>query len=111
MGFVFAPKEPHIASGAVMAGGMAWAVLVYLLLGRLTRSASWTDAHRWALTFGATLFCMATEFLGSSAWKLIDLYGKAVLNLLAVAAFLLHLSRLRRCPLAPEPTAEDPCVG
>jgi len=52
MGFVFAPQEPQIAFGVVMAGGIAWAVLVYLLLGRLTRSAYWSDMHRWALTFG-----------------------------------------------------------
>jgi hypothetical protein len=96
MSFVFAPKEPHIGFGVVMAGGIAWAVLVYLLLGRLIGSPSWSDIHRWALTFGATLLCMAAGFQGSSAWKPIDLYGKAVLNLLAVAAFFLLLFRLRR---------------
>jgi hypothetical protein len=107
MGFVFAPKEPHIAFGVVMGGGIAWAALVYLLLGRLTHSASWSDMHRWALTFGATLFCMATGFSGSSSWKPIDFYGKVVLNLLAVAGFFLLLSHLRRGQLAGEPAAED----
>jgi hypothetical protein len=111
MGFVFAPKEPHIAFGVVMAGGIAWAVLVYLLVGRLTDSAYWSDMHRWALTFGSTLFCMASGFSGSSSWKPIDFYGKVVLNLLAVVAFFLLLSRLRRRQLAGEPAAEDPYGG
>jgi hypothetical protein len=111
MGFVFAPEEPHVAFGVVMAIGIAWAVLLYLLVGRLTSSANWSDMHRWALTFGSTLLCMVAGFSGSSKWKPIDFYGKAVLNLLAVVAFFLLLSRLRRCQLAPEPAAEDPCGG
>jgi hypothetical protein len=111
MSFVFAPAEPHVAFGVLMAGGIAWAVLVYLRIGRLTRSAYWSDMHRWALTFGSTILCMAAGFSGSSAWKPIDLYGKAVLNLLAVVAFFLLLSRLRRYPLAGEPASEDSCGG
>lgn len=107
MSFVFAPKASHVAWGVVVAGGIAWAVLVYLLLGRLTRAAGWSDVHRWALTFGATLLCMAGGFAGSGTWKPIDFYGKAVLNLLAVVAFFLLLSRLRRCQLAGEPAGED----
>jgi hypothetical protein len=111
MRFVFAPKEPHVAFGVVMAGGIAWAVLVYLLVGRLGRSACWSDMHRWALTFGSTLLCMAAGFSGSRTWKPIDFYGKAVLNLLAVVAFFMLMSRLRRCQLAGKPAAEDPCGG
>jgi hypothetical protein len=106
MGFVFAPREPHIAFGAVMAGGMAWALVVYLLLGRLIHSTGWSDMHGWALAFGSTLLCMAAGFSGSSTWKPIDLYGKAVLNLLAVAAFFVLLSGLRRRQLARETAAE-----
>jgi hypothetical protein len=102
MRFVFARQEPHVAFGVVMAGGIAWAALVYLLLGHLTRSACWSDMHRWALTFGATLLCMVAGFSGSSTWKPIDIYGKAVLNLLAVIAFFLLLSRVRRGQLAGE---------
>jgi hypothetical protein len=108
MSFVFAPKEPQIPFGEVLAAGIAWAVLVYLLLGRVIRSASWNDMHRWALTFGSTLLCMVAGFIGSSRWKPIDVYGKAVLNLLAVVAFFLLLSRLRRRQLAAESLAEGP---
>jgi hypothetical protein len=108
MSFVFAPKEPQIAFGVVMVGGIAWAAVVYLLLGRITRSAYWSDMHRWALTFGATLLCMVAGFNGSSTWTRIDFYAKVVLNLLAVVAFCLLLSRLRRCQPAAESAAEDP---
>ncbi|MGB6690572.1 MAG: hypothetical protein WBE76_22270 [Terracidiphilus sp.] len=111
MGFVFAPQEPHVAFGVVMAGGIAWAVLVYLLVGYLTRSAYWSDMHRWALTFGSTLLCMIAGFSGSSGWKPIDFYGKVALNLLAVVAFFLLMSRVRRHQLAGKPAAEDPYGG
>ena len=96
MGFVFAPKAPRVAFSLVMAAGIAWGVLVYLILGWLTHAAAWTDVHRWALAFGATLLCMAAGFLGSNTWRPIDLYAKAVLNVLAVIAFLLLVPRLRR---------------
>ena len=88
--------------GLIMAGGIAWAVLVYLVLGRLARFGTWSDMHRWALTFGSTLLCMVAGFSGSSTWKPIDFYGKAALNLLAVVAFLLLMFRLRRRRLAGE---------
>lgn len=108
MGFVFAPKEPHVPFGLVMAGGVAWAALAYLLLGRMVHSASWTDMHRWALAFGATLLCMAGGFSGSATWKPIDFYGKVGLNLLAVVAFFMLMVRLRRNPSAEDPAADDP---
>jgi hypothetical protein len=103
-----APEEPHVAFGVIMAGGIAWAVLVYLVLGRLARFGCWSDMHRWALTFGSTLLCMVAGFSGSSTWKPVDIYGKILLNLLAAIAFFLLLSHLRRYQLAGEPSAEDP---
>jgi hypothetical protein len=96
MSFVFTPTEPHVAFCVVMVCGVAWGALVYLLLGRWVHAARWDDVHRWALAFGATLLCMAAGFMGSSTWKPIDVYGKAVLNVLAVIAFSLLLAHLRR---------------
>ena len=63
--------------------------------------------HRWALTFGSTLLSMVAGFSGSSTWKPVDIYGKMVLNLLAVIAFFLLLSYLRRYQLGGQPSAED----
>jgi hypothetical protein len=111
MGFVFAPKNPHVAFGMVMAAGVVWAALAYLLLGGLARTAHWSDVHRWALTFGATLLCMIAGFSGSSNWKPIDFYGKVALNVAAVAAFLLLQSHVRRVQLAGEPAAQEPSGG
>ena len=105
MRFVFAPEEPHVAFSVIMAGGIAWAALVYLMLGRLARFGRWRDIHRWALTFGATLLCMVAGFSGSSTWKPVDIYGKIALNCLAAVAFFLLLSHLRRTQLAAEPSA------
>ena len=105
MRFVFAPEEQHVAFGVIMAGGTVWAVLVYLMLGRLARFGCWNDMHRWALTFGSTLLCMVAGFSGSSAWKPVDIYGKIALNLLAAIAFFLLLSQLRRAQLSGEPSA------
>jgi predicted LPLAT superfamily acyltransferase len=111
MRFVFAPEEPHVAFGVIMAGGIAWAVLVYLALGRLARFGRWSDMHRWALTFGSTLLCMVAGFSGSSTWKPVDIYGKIALNLLAAIAFFLLLSHLRRYQLAGQPSAKPPIAG
>jgi len=96
MSFVFRPKPSQIPFGVIMAAAAVWAVLVYLLIGRWVHAARWNNVHPWALSFGATLLCMAAGFMGSNTWKPIDLYGKAVLNLLAVIAFILLLTRLRR---------------
>jgi len=104
MGFVFRPTEPRVGFGVVLGCGIVWSALVYLLIGRWAHAARWTDVHRWALSFGATLLCMAGGFSGSSTWKPIDLYGKIVLNVLAVIAFFWLLSRMRR-NAAPEQIA------
>jgi hypothetical protein len=105
MSFVFRPNKPQVAFQLVLGCGAVWAVLVYLLIGRWVHAARWSDVHRWALAFGATLLCMAAGFLGSSKWKPIDVYGKAVLNVLAVIAFLLLLARLRRGATSAEADA------
>ncbi|HVN93022.1 MAG TPA: hypothetical protein VMT38_04975 [Terracidiphilus sp.] len=103
MSFQFAPKEPRVPFGVVMAGGMAWGAMVYVVVGWMTRSAQWSDVHRWALTFGATVLCMAAGYLGSSTWMPIDLYGKIGLNVVAVGAFFVLLARVRRQRPVQEP--------
>jgi hypothetical protein len=95
MGFVFRPSEPHVAFQIVLVCGVIWAVLVYALIGRWVHSARWSEVHRWALNFGATLLCMAAGFMGSRTWKPIDFFGKLVLNVIAVIAFFVLLGRVR----------------
>jgi len=96
MGFVFTPKQPHLPFGAVLAAGVAWAVLAILVLGRLAASAQWGNLHRWSAVFTATFVCMIAGFLGSNTWSRIDLIGKIVLNVLAVVAFLMLLRAVNR---------------
>ena len=45
--------------------------------------------HRWAVVLGATLVCMLLGFSGSSSWPRADIVFKAILNVIAVAGFVL----------------------
>ncbi len=76
--------------------GLAWAGLVWAMLQRWIAAPAWSDMHRWALCFGATVVIMACGFLGSTQWPKLDLIGKAVLNMVAVLGFILLALRLRR---------------
>ena len=82
--------------GIWMAGGIGWSVLAYVVLRYLSSSQGWTDMHRWALVFGATLVCMIAGFAGSSAWPRVDVVGKWVLDICAVIGFVVLASRIRR---------------
>lgn len=96
MGFVFTPKQPHVGFGLVLAAGVAWGILAMLVLGSWAASGRWTELHQWAAVFSATLVCMIASYLGSSTWLRMDLIGKIVFNVIAVAGFLLLLGRVRR---------------
>jgi hypothetical protein len=76
--------------------GVSWAAFGYLLIRYWSSSAGWGDLHRWALTFGAVLVCMAAGFLGSKAWPRVDLVGKWVLNVIAVFGFVWLWYQIRR---------------
>jgi len=68
--------------------GILWAAMVFSVLQRWGASSNWSDLHSWALIFAPTLVCMLAGFGGSSTWPRTDLIAKAILNVLAVAAFL-----------------------
>lgn len=74
---------------------LVWAMLAYEMLRYLASAPGWSDAHRWALAFGATLVCMAAGFSGSHAWPHKDLVAKWILNALAIVGFLLLAQRIR----------------
>ena len=92
---VFAPNVTA-PLGAVMAAAGAWAIGVYAVVRRWAVSAGWTDAHRWALCFGALLVCMIAGFLGASGWPRLDTLGKAVLNLIAAAGMIVLWRQIQR---------------
>jgi hypothetical protein len=87
LGFGFFPAVPF---RPVLAGGLVWAVLTFLLMRRWTSSPDWGDAHRFALVFGGILACMLSGFVVFKVGGAlrIDWIGKIVLNVTAVAWLL-----------------------
>jgi hypothetical protein len=74
----------------------AWALGVYLVIGRWTATSGWRDEHRWALSFGALLVCMLAGFGGADAWADSDLIAKAVMNVVAVGCMSALARRISR---------------
>ncbi len=94
IGLVFSPT-PRPGFGIPMAAALAWSALAYLAIRHWSTSTRWQDAHRWALTFAATLVSTVGGFSGSSAWPRVDLIGKWVVDVIALLGFLLLLRRIR----------------
>lgn len=95
MKFVFGGKTDW-PFWAPMALGMGWGAAAWWIVQRWIMAGGWNDMRRWALAFGATIASMACGFLGSSAWPKMDLIFKIVINVLAVAGFVLIARRLER---------------
>ncbi|HLJ51050.1 MAG TPA: hypothetical protein VKU01_33815 [Bryobacteraceae bacterium] len=91
LGFGAYPQVPYrfVILGA---GGLAGLTLFLML--RWTTSATWNDAHRFALVYGGVMACMLSGFVMFRVLGAIpvDWIGKAVLNI-AAAVWLARLSR------------------
>jgi len=97
MALIFVPTLQHNFSFWLpVAAGVVWGVLAYLFIRHWSSSAGWNDMQRWAATFAATLVCMIAGFFGSSLWLRMDVVGKAVLNVIAIAGFLLLALKIQR---------------
>jgi hypothetical protein len=96
---VFVPR-PQLPHWLPLVAGVAWALLAFALIRHWTNSSKWSDTHRWSLSFGGTLATMAVGYLSFAGWSRIDLIGKAVLNILATAGFLVLARKLWRRPSA-----------
>jgi hypothetical protein len=59
--------------------------------------------HRWALSFGALLFSMAAGFLGSADWSRVDVMGKLILNIIALAGMIALARSIRERSLGVTP--------
>jgi hypothetical protein len=94
MVLVFSPHPPLPASIAFAAGTL-WGILAFLVLLSLSSGTGWTDLHRWAAAFGATLACMLPGYLSLSGWTLPDLVFKIVVNVVALVGFLMLAARIR----------------
>jgi hypothetical protein len=88
MALIFNPRPAFRASTALVAG-VIWAVLGFFALWRLSATAAWNDRHRWAVSAGATVACMAPGYLSLAGWTTPDLAFKILTNLMAVAGLVL----------------------
>ncbi len=89
MGLVFSPHPWWSAERAVISA-IIWGGVAFVLFSYFSAARGWTDLHRWAVCFASTLGTMAVTFVGTSTgWSRLDLIGKIVFDLLAVAGFTL----------------------
>lgn len=91
---IFVPN--HVALWIPLTAGPIWALLSFILVRYWSAAHNWRDIHRWVLSFGAVLGCMAITDVSSAGWTRIDLIGKYVFQLIALVAFLLLAQKVRR---------------
>ncbi|MGH9617225.1 MAG: hypothetical protein ACRD28_10835 [Acidobacteriaceae bacterium] len=88
--------------------GIAWFAMIFFLIRHWSSGTGWSDAHRYALTFGAMLVPMIGGFSGSGSWLRIDLVGKSVLDVIAVLLLIALGRAVRdRSSQASAPRAAD----
>jgi hypothetical protein len=82
--FVPHPVQPFWKA---IAAGVVWAAVAFFLFVSWTSSPAWSEIHRFAAAFGATLACMATPYLTVASWPRFDVVGKVVLDVIALVGF------------------------
>jgi hypothetical protein len=82
--FIPHPVQPFWKA---IAAGVVWAAVAFFLFVSWTSSPAWTEIHRFAAAFGATLACMATPYLTVATWPKFDVVGKVVLDVIALVGF------------------------
>jgi hypothetical protein len=102
MGLVFVPGH-HVLLWIAVLAATAWAILAYVIAHWFSRSAGWSDIHRWSAVFCASLVCMLAGFLGSATWSRMDLVAKIILNVVSVAAFIWLALKITRRSNQPSP--------
>jgi hypothetical protein len=101
MSVLFIPQA--VPAGLPLLGGLAWAALAICTIRRWSSASGWRDMHRWALSFGALLSSMAAGFLGSANWPRVDVMGKLVLNIIALAGMVALARSIRERPVGVTP--------
>jgi hypothetical protein len=81
---------PAVPFRSVLAVGVVWAGLTFLLVRHWTSSMTWRDTHRFALVFGGVLACVLGGFVVFKVGGAlrIDWIGKAALNAAAVVGLM-----------------------
>ena len=103
IGLMFVP-HPGVAIWVPLTAGPVWALLSFVLVRYWSAARGWRDIHRFALSFGAILGCMAISDASAMGWTRVDLVAKFVFQLFAVAGFLLlarKVSHREAASLAP----------
>ncbi len=92
---VFVP-HPGLAPWIPMTAGLFWALLSFMLVRYWSASGGWRDIHRWALSCGAMLGCIAASDISSAGWTTLDLIGKFVFQFCALVGLLLLARKVWR---------------
>lgn len=92
---VFVPRlEPPV--WMALSGGVAWALLAFVLMQFLAAPAGFGSMHRWACAFSAILAVIVASDLTAVGWTRLDLIAKFVFQACAVAGCLWLVLRLHR---------------
>lgn len=92
---VFVP-HPGVAVWIPMTAGLTWALLSFALVRYWSAAPGWRGIHRFALSFGAVLGCMAATDISAAGWTRIDLMARFVFQFLALVGFLLLARKVWR---------------
>jgi hypothetical protein len=88
MVLIFSP-HPAIPAPLALLGATVWACAGFGLAGYWSTGAGWSDTHRFAAAFSATLSCMLPGYLSLAGWTRPDLIFKIAVNFCAVIGFSL----------------------
>ena len=89
--FIPKPMEPFWIAIAL---GIVWAALAFFLFWWWSSRAAWSEVHRFASAFGATLACMAIPYLTIATWPRVDIVGKVIFDAIALLGFLILANRV-----------------
>jgi hypothetical protein len=88
IGLIFAP-HPGVAVWIPLVAGSIWALIAFAIVRYWSAAKDWRDIHRFALSFGAVLGCMAMSDISAAGWTRVDLVAKFGFQFLGVVGFLL----------------------
>jgi hypothetical protein len=80
-------SKPQLSSSNAILAGVAWAAVAFTLFVWWSSRPAWTEVHRLAAAFGATLPFFTTLYLSMATWPKVDIVGKVIFDALALVGF------------------------